>query len=345
MAGVEAVAGAGDVEIAARVRWIEAVVDRVVEAAEAERRPGVVGFGGVVVDDIQDDFQAGGVERAHHALEFADRAGSEVAPLGREEADRVVAPVVAQAVLHQAPLVDERLHRQQLHRGDAEALEIFDHRAAGESGVGAAELFGHVGMALGEALDVELVDDGVLPRRARRPVVAPAKGAVDDLGAPEARADLADDQFCVRVEEELRAVEAMAALLRAVDAVAVEQARTRVRQVAVPDEVGALAELDALELAPAARVEEAELDARCVLGKEREVDPGAVPGRAERMRAAAPDGARGNDGSCGRLHRRRKLTSEWSAPAARGGSRPRASSHPSAAAWRSRQARRCRRGR
>src|SRR5207245_2200816 len=116
--------------------------------------------------------------------------------------------------------------------------------------------------------------------------------------------------------------------------------RASIGEIAVPDEVGALAQLDALELAPSARVEQAELDARRVLREEREVDAGAVPGRAERMSAAAPDGARRYDGSCGRLHRRRKLTSEWSGRAARDGSRPRASSHPSAAAWRSTRARR-----
>ncbi len=35
----------------------------------------MVAFGRVVVDDVEDDFEAGGVERAHHALEFADGAG------------------------------------------------------------------------------------------------------------------------------------------------------------------------------------------------------------------------------------------------------------------------------
>src|SRR5947207_4235081 len=140
-------------------------------------------------------------------------------------------------------------------------------------------------MALGEALDVELVDDRVLPRRARRLVVAPAEGAVDDLAAPEARANLADDQFRVGVEHQLRCVEAMAVLGRAVDAIAVQQARASIGQIAVPDEVGALAQLHALELAPAARIEQAELDARGVLREEREVDAGAVPSRAERVRA------------------------------------------------------------
>ena len=37
-----------------------------------------------------------------------------------EEAERVVAPVVAQALLEQGAVVDELVHRHQLDRGDAE---------------------------------------------------------------------------------------------------------------------------------------------------------------------------------------------------------------------------------
>ena len=67
----------------------------------------------------------------HHRLELGDRvAASPIARLGREEADRVVAPVVAQAALDQAAVVDEGVHRQQLDRGDAEALQVLDRRPA-----------------------------------------------------------------------------------------------------------------------------------------------------------------------------------------------------------------------
>ena len=57
-------------------------------------------------------------------------------------------------------------------------------------------------------------------------------------------------------------VEAVAVLgpIRAVHAVAVEQPGPRFGQVAVPDLVGVLRERDALDFAPALRIEEAELD-------------------------------------------------------------------------------------
>ena len=63
-----------------------------------QRRPEVVAFGGVVVDHVEDDLDAGVVEALDHGLELADRAACQVARLGREEADRVVAPIVAQAL-------------------------------------------------------------------------------------------------------------------------------------------------------------------------------------------------------------------------------------------------------
>ena len=47
-----------------------------------------------------------------------------VARLGREEADRVVAPVVRQPLLEQMAVVDEGVDRQQLDRGDAERLQM-----------------------------------------------------------------------------------------------------------------------------------------------------------------------------------------------------------------------------
>jgi hypothetical protein len=87
----------------------------------------------------------GRVQRLDHRLELADQAGGAVAVVGREEADRVVAPVVAQAALDQMAVVDEGVHRHQLDRSDAQALEVVDDRRRGQAGVGAAQVRRHVG--------------------------------------------------------------------------------------------------------------------------------------------------------------------------------------------------------
>ena len=104
----------------------------------------MVAFGGVVVDDVEDHFDAGGVQRLDHRLELAHLlaalAGAGVFVVRREEADRVVAPVVAQPALDQVAVVDELMHRHQLDGADAEARQVIERRRMGEAGVGAAQL-------------------------------------------------------------------------------------------------------------------------------------------------------------------------------------------------------------
>jgi hypothetical protein len=70
VAGVEAVAGTRGVVVVARVVGRQAVVRRVVDALEAQHRAEVVALGGVVVDDVEDHFDAGLVQGSHHRLEL-----------------------------------------------------------------------------------------------------------------------------------------------------------------------------------------------------------------------------------------------------------------------------------
>ena len=120
----------------------------------------------------------------------------------------------------------------------------------------------------------------------RRRAVAPGEGGVDDAGLQhEGRAvalvegqvvagldlvaeqrrvplELADHLLGVGIEQQLVGIEAVAGrgLVGAVHAIAVDRARPRIGQVAVPDLVGVFGQCDALELALAAIVEQAELD-------------------------------------------------------------------------------------
>ena len=214
--------------------------------------------------------------------------GGAVARLGREEADRVVAPVVAQPLLDQVAVVDEGVHRHQLDRGDAEPPQVVDHRRGGEAGIGAAQPRRHVGMAHGEAVHVQLVDHRLVPGHARRPVVAPGEGRVDDAALRHARRIVAavERQVLVPVADavaEMRVAPAQVArrvlgvgidqqLVR-VEAVAVLRARTdrargsrRAARAAPRADSSARSgrsarcNVDALQLAPAARVEQAQLD-------------------------------------------------------------------------------------
>src|SRR4051794_24309297 len=73
------------------------------------------------------------------------------------------------------------MDRQELDGGDAEVEQVADGRLGSQSGVGAAERLGDLGMPLRETLDVDLVDEGLVPRGMRRAIVAPGEGRVDDL--------------------------------------------------------------------------------------------------------------------------------------------------------------------
>ena len=106
--GVDGVAAAGDVPVGVVELHLaglrvghgdHALVEpAVVQAAEGQRRPERAGLGGVVVDHVQDDLEAGAVQRLDHLLELADLLAAVDADPRRPG---LPAPVVAgQAVLY-----------------------------------------------------------------------------------------------------------------------------------------------------------------------------------------------------------------------------------------------------
>ena len=180
MEHVQRVAAAGEVHVVARILRRQAVIGGVVHAAHGQRRPHLVALGRVVVDDVEDDFESGGVQAAHHQLELLHRLARPsvrgVFGVRREKAQRVVAPVIGQPLLDEMAVVEMIMHGHQLDGGDAEVEQVLDGGLRSQAGVGAAQLFGHAGHSLGEALDVQLVDQRLVPGRVRRPIVAPGEG-------------------------------------------------------------------------------------------------------------------------------------------------------------------------
>ena len=211
-------------------------------------------------------------------------------------------------------LVDEGVHRQQLDAGDAQALQVLDGRRGAQPRIAAAQRLGHARMAHRVALDVHLVDDHLVRGHVGAPVVAPAEGRVDHpalghVGGAVASVEgqvglLVADHITVQgvvpaqpagevpgvgVDQQLVCIETQPVLgpVRPMHTIAVDQAGPCLRQVAVPDVVGLLAQLDALALV-AAPVEQAQLHALGLRREQREVDAMAVPGGTARMRAARP---------------------------------------------------------
>ena len=185
MAHVQRVATSRVVDVLRRVVGVEAVVGRVVEPPERQDRPPVASLPGVVVDDVQDDLDPGPVELADHRLELVDRresvATGGVDVVRREEPDRVVSPVVGEPHLDQAALGNRAVHREQLDRGDAERLQVLDDRRRRHTEVGAPQLPRHPGVGHRQALDMRLVDEGLVPRDVGATIAVPVEvGGGDD---------------------------------------------------------------------------------------------------------------------------------------------------------------------
>src|SRR5206468_6651211 len=94
--------------------------------------------------------------------------------------DRVVAPVVGQAVLGDMTLGGSGVDRQQLDRGNPKLDEIVDDRGRGERGKGAALVRVHTRVPHRETAGVHLEEDRLLPRGPRVTVAVPGKRALDD---------------------------------------------------------------------------------------------------------------------------------------------------------------------
>ncbi len=212
--------------------------------------------------------------------------------------------------------VDEVVDGEELDGGDAEFLEVVDGGRVCQAGVGAAEGLGDGGVAVAEAFDVDLVDDGVGEGDRGAAVVVPVEVGVDDDGFGDTGGgvlgvdlgvvagdevvgedgglpvDVAGEGLGVGVDEELGGVESLAVfgVPGAVDAVTVELSGFDVADEAVPDEGGVFAEGDALGLVAGA-VEEAEVDAGGVFREEGEVGSLGGGGGAEGVGATGEQGA------------------------------------------------------
>ena len=257
MGQVDRAAAAGEVVVEPRIFRLQPVIGGVVDAAKRQRRAEMVALGGVVIDDVEHHLDAGVMQPRHRGSKGIECIVLRVARLGGKERQRVVAPVVRELLLDQHPIVDQAVDRQQFDRGDAETLEMIDHRGRREPAIGAAQTRRYVVALLGQALDVGFIDDGVFPGNVRpRFAAAPVEGFVDDdslrhaagvvtpvEGEIFARAAgaigemrVAPDQpagepLGIGVEQQLVGVEAVPMLGRigAVDAVAIELSRARRR--------------------------------------------------------------------------------------------------------------------
>ena len=175
IAHVEGVATAAGIEMAAVM--VQGVPGRMVQAAPGQGGSQGVAFRAVVVDHVENDLDAVPVQRVDHGSELGTHAGvvgiaptggdAGVTRIGHEEGQGVVAPMVRHAPLDQVVLVDVQVHRQQAQGRDAQALEMRQHRRAGQAGVAATLFSRNRRVQHGQRLDVGLVQHGACHWRLR----------------------------------------------------------------------------------------------------------------------------------------------------------------------------------
>jgi len=94
LAHVERVAATGEIHVIALILGGQTIVGSIVDAAKRKRWPQMATLGRVVVDDVQNDFDACRMKVANHRFELADDVGARVsrsiARCRGEKAERVV---------------------------------------------------------------------------------------------------------------------------------------------------------------------------------------------------------------------------------------------------------------
>ncbi len=225
--------------------------------------------------------------------------------------DGVVAPVVRETAIDQEPLRDRVVDRQQLHCGDPQLHEVLHDRFVGETRVGAALIWRNIRMKLGEALDMELVEDGVDIAMAGKGVLTPVESVVDDeaprdmVGGVErargrrigrvvaehlgAEPDGPRDGLRMRVEQELRthAPRSPCWIPRTVGAEPIGLPDADIGDEDVPHTGVVLGHRNVTFGSPL--IEQAQGDAVGGIGRHREVGSGGSQRGSQRMRASRPD--------------------------------------------------------
>ena len=85
MAEIERVAAAGEVIVIARLVRQEPIVRRIVDAAKAQRWAEVIALGGMIVNDVEDDLDAGIMQARDGRTKFVERPLQRVARAGAKK--------------------------------------------------------------------------------------------------------------------------------------------------------------------------------------------------------------------------------------------------------------------
>ena len=137
------VAGADIIDQRAGLVRVVAVVHGVVEAAHRQDRAFQIALAGMIVDHVEKQRDAFGMQRVGHLAQVRHAARRD-ARLKRHESDGIIAPGVGQMMRQKVALIDPGGNRHQLDGGGADLFEMRDGGGMGDGGERAAQLLGNV---------------------------------------------------------------------------------------------------------------------------------------------------------------------------------------------------------
>ena len=126
---VESIPSAGVVDVIAPLVRQQPIVGTIVDTFEGQRRPELISLCRVVVNHVQDHFDAGIVKPRHHFLEFrkGEIGNAGVATRRGKKRNRIVAPVIGEPLVDQMLVGDEGVHRQQFDGRHPKAADVIEH--------------------------------------------------------------------------------------------------------------------------------------------------------------------------------------------------------------------------
>ena len=293
---VQRVAATGKVLIVTAIVRHQAVIGSIVDSTQRQCRAPLVAFPGVVVDDIQNDFNPGFMQSLHHVFKLVDhliRATCRgITGFRCEKRQCVVAPVIAQSMRNQVAIIDMIMHGHQFHSRDTQFLQMINRRTGCQSGVSSTQRFRYLWIQPGKSFHMHLIDQSLVPWCTRMSVVAPAKLRIHhdtqrrtpcivakiDLQILSHMPDLmtehgigppdpATNRSGVRIQQNFMSVEAMTGgrIKRTMHTIPVKLTGADVGQVNVPDTIRLfLQQNSAGFFSVFSRVEQAQLDAGCM---------------------------------------------------------------------------------
>src|SRR5262245_23387548 len=241
----------------------------------------------MIIDNVEENLDAGIVQRSDRCLEADNAFFAEIAWFGRKEGKGRIAPIVSQPLFHQQPLVAKGMDRHKFDGRDSELNEMLDDCRMAKSSIGSAHGERDALMEIGQTLYVRFVDDGRTPAAPRSTVVSPCVRGIlhntfghhwravspvhREIAAMRARTITekrvvpdyaAVEPARVRIDQELIGVETMPFFwsIGAIHAVAIVLAGHYALEVAMPDLVSPQRQADAARFVPPVGLKQAEVD-------------------------------------------------------------------------------------